>query len=148
MKTETGEIIRQKRIEKDLTQVELEHKQRVDELFKKTGLFFAFSDEQFEKNKTPLLEEGEKYVSFGAGGYLPKHNAKIFWDEMDNITKWRKSETKKYNLRKKEIVKELYSHECFYTADLSDMYDIFPDVNRDLIYKIYIKEKRKLYKEN
>ena len=52
MKTEIGEIIRQKRIEKDLTQVELEHKQRVDELFKKTGLFFAFSDEQFEKNKT------------------------------------------------------------------------------------------------
>jgi hypothetical protein len=79
---------------------------------------------------------------------LPKHNAKIFLHEMDNITKWRKSEIKKYNLRKKEIVYELYNHECFYTSDLSDMYDIFPDVNRDLIYKIYIKEKRKLYKEN
>jgi len=41
---------------KNLEQIEFEHKQRIAELFKKTGLFFAFSNEQFEKNKTPLLE--------------------------------------------------------------------------------------------
>ena len=40
------------------------------ELYTNCGLFFAFSNEQFTENKTPL-KEGEKYVSIGAGGYLP-----------------------------------------------------------------------------
>ena len=45
-----------------------EEKQKaVDELLKKCEVIWAFSTEQFEKNRT----EGYKYVAIGAGGYLP-----------------------------------------------------------------------------
>ena len=42
-------------------------------LFNECGLFFAFSDSQFNENKTPL-KEGEKYVPVMGGGYVPKNS--------------------------------------------------------------------------
>ena len=40
-------------------------------LFKDTGAFFAFSNEQVDEQK----QEGVKYVSLGAGMICPKENA-------------------------------------------------------------------------
>lgn len=63
-----------------------EQAQKLDALFKECGVFWAFSDEQFHANKTPLVE-GEKYVSMGAGGYLPKSNAAKVAEGMERIRK-------------------------------------------------------------
>jgi len=103
---------------RELNQIQ---EQKHTDLFNKCGLFFAFSNEQFTENKTPL-KEGEKYVSIGAGGYLPKGNVKMFKDGMKDIKKWYKDEIKagKAELRKAKIVYELSNYESYYTGDITD----------------------------
>jgi hypothetical protein len=63
-----------------------EQDQKLSALFAECGVFWAFSEEQFHKNKTPL-QEGEKYVSIGAGGYLPKGHVSKFSEGMERIRK-------------------------------------------------------------
>ena len=94
------------------------------ELFEKCGVFFAFSDKQFDENKTPL-KEGEKYVSIGGGGYMPKGSIKAFEEGMKAINSYGKQKVKKGNLQETEILYELQNHECFYTGDISDVVDLF-----------------------
>lgn len=109
-------------------------------LFKEVGLFFAFSDEQFSKNKTPLTE-GDKYVSIGMGGYLPKSKVDEFTKGMKEIGKWTRDEIKSKKLEKKEIAFELANHEAYYTGELEDTYDALGGV--------YTMEQiREVYNEN
>ena len=91
--------------------------QKVSDLLKTCSVFFAFSTEQFEKNKTPL-QEGEKYVHIGAGGYMPKSKAESFKTGLDDIDKWYKSALKSNRLRKQNIAYELNNHEAYYTMDI------------------------------
>lgn len=89
-------------------------------LFNNCGLFWAFSDEQFQANKTPL-QDGEKYVSIGAGGYLPKSKIEMFQTGMKEISNWYKSETKKNKALKVDLIRyELSNHEAYYTGSIED----------------------------
>jgi len=103
-----------------LQQFRNEKQQKVDSLLKNTGVFFAFSNEQFEKNKTPL-KEGDKYVSIGAGGYMPKSKVDEFLKGMKQINKEYKAQTQaSKKMRYEAIAYELHNHECFYTHDITD----------------------------
>lgn len=114
------------------------------ELFNRVNLFWAFSNEQFEKNKTPL-KEGEKYVSIGMGGFLPKGNVEEFKNGLDEIEKWYKGEIKKNKAGEKEIAYELHNHECFYTNDITDVVEMFEGTyTREQIWKVYVKEAKKV----
>jgi hypothetical protein len=104
--------------------IKKEKEKMTSELFEKCGVFFAFSNEQFLKNKTPL-KEGEKYVSIGGGGYMPKGNYDAFTEGMKSITKIGKKKVEENNLAETEILYELNNHECFYTGDYSDVVDMF-----------------------
>jgi hypothetical protein len=104
--------------------IKKEKEKMTTELFKECGVFFAFSDKQFEENKTPL-KEGEKYVSIGGGGYLPKGKVDAFMKGMKAINSYGKQKVKKGNLQETEILYELQNHECFYTGDISDVVDLF-----------------------
>lgn len=86
------------------------------------GMFFAFSNEQFDKNKTPL-NEGEKYTSIGGGAYMPSKNVSKWNDEMEDLEKWFQNEIKENKLQDEIILYELYNHEAFYTGDISDTVD-------------------------
>jgi len=109
-------------------------------LFKEVGLFFAFSDEQFGKNKT-LLIEGDKYVSIGAGGYLPKSKVDEFIKGSKAITKWEKDEIKNQKLAREQIAYELANHEAYYTGELEDTYDALGGVySMEEIQKVYREE--------
>ena len=112
------------------------------QLFKECGLFFAFSNQQFEENKTPL-KEGEKYVSIGAGGYVPKSNLDRLLDGMEANRKAYEKGVKAQNLRLKEIAYEFGNHECFYTGDWSIVAEMFPDVKPEVIQRIYQIEYKK-----
>lgn len=93
---------------------------KVSELFTKCLVFFAFSNEQFAANKTPL-QEGEKYVSIGAGGYLPKGKVDEYISGMKEIDKWYKAAVKETKgMRAANILYELNNHEAFYTHDITD----------------------------
>jgi hypothetical protein len=95
-----------------------------DDLLKKCGVFFAFSNEQFNENKTPL-KDGEKYISIGGGGYMPKGKLKDFQEGMKSINKIGRKKIEENNLAESEILYELKNHECFYTGDYSDVVDMF-----------------------
>lgn len=117
---------------------EAEEKRSV--MFKEVGLFFAFSDEQFAKNKTPLAE-GDKYISAGAGGYLPKSKVDEFIKKNKAITKWEKDEIKSRKLAREQIAYELANHEAYYTGDLEDTYDALGGVyTMEEITKVYLEE--------
>jgi len=104
--------------------IKKEKEKMTTELLEKCGVFFAFSDKQFDENKTPL-KEGEKYVSIGGGGYMPKGSIKAFEEGMKAINSYGKQKVKKGNLQETEILYELQNHECFYTGDISDVVDLF-----------------------
>lgn len=105
---------------KTIHELKQEQARKIDELFKACGVFFAFSAEQFERNKTPL-QEGEKYVSMGAGGYVPRSKARAVADGLERI---RKEFNAAVNANRKQrralIVYELNNHEALYTGDISD----------------------------
>ena len=116
---------------------------KVDILFKDCGLFFAFSEEQFEKNKTPL-QEGEKYVSIGGGGYMPKSKIDYFTTGMELIRKWKRAEIKRTKSEIKEIEYQLSNHECYYTGDISPVTEMFEGVYTETkIRQVYVKNRKK-----
>jgi len=116
--------------------------EKLTELMNKCGVFFAFSNEQFAENKTPL-QPGEKYVSIGAGGYMPKSKVNDYLEGSKLITQWEKSEIKKLKDGKEQhILHELRNHECFYTCDIEDAANVLPYPKKD-IWKVYLKHKEK-----
>ena len=126
----------------NLQEAKKQKEQKNSRLFDKVGLFFAFSNEQFHANKTPL-KEGEKYTSIGGGGYLPKGNFEALQKGMKQNEKEYKDTLKAHNLRLKEIVYEFGNHECFYTGDWTVVSEIFPTVPKATIETLYYKELKK-----
>ena len=114
-------------------------------LFDKCGLFFAFSDKQFQEGKTPL-KEGEKYVPILGGGYVPKGNLNTLLEGMEANRKEFEQAVKANNLRLKQIAYEFGNHECFYTGDWSVVADMFPEVEAAVIQRIYRIEYKKYLK--
>ena len=135
---------------KTIIELKKEREDKNSELFSRVGLFFAFSNTQFDENKT-TLKEGDKYVSIGGGGYMPKSNVEEFRNGLDEIEKWYKKEIKSNKASEKEVAYELSNHECFYTRDISVVVDMFKEVYTiDFIQKVYSKELKKYnsYVEN
>lgn len=101
------------------------------------GLFWAFNDDQFNENKTPL-KEGEKYVSIGAGGYLPKSNIDKLLKGWDDVEKWRKKQIKLLKDAPRAILYEINNFEAFFSGDLSPVFEIFEGVySKELIKEVY-----------
>lgn len=112
---------------------------------KECGVFFAFSKEQFQKNKTPL-QEGEKYVDIGMGGFIPKSKLDKWQADMDANQKWYEDQIKEHNLRRDLIIYELYNHECFYTGSISGAVDALgDDFTREEIAQAFQEERNNAY---
>lgn len=104
---------------KTITEIKKEQENKLSELFKACGVFFAFSNEQFAENKT-ALKEGDKYASLGSGGYLPKSNVTAYIEGSVHLKKWYKATIKANRARKDLILYELNNHEAYYTNDIED----------------------------
>ena len=112
-------------------------------LFKTCSVFFAFSNQQFQENKTPL-QEGEKYVSIGAGGYCPKSKAKQLADGFEAIDKAYKDAIKGNKQREANILYELQNHEAFYTNSIEDTLEALgEDYTKEEVQNVYRKEYKK-----
>ena len=123
----------------NLSEIKNEEQSKVDQLMKDCKIFFAFSHDQFEKGKTKL-RENEKYISLGAGGYMPEGYFLKFIEGMDEIKKWKTNEIKKGNLEEAEILDAFENFECFYTGDLTDAFEIFSDkYSKEQIRNVYFK---------
>lgn len=109
---------------KTLIDIKKEYQTKNEQLFKDCGVFWAFSTEQFHENKTPL-QEGEKYVSIGAGGYMPKSKVEQLRKGMAELKKEERAEVRKSKLWYQEISYELNNHECYYTGNISPVVEMF-----------------------
>lgn len=103
----------------NLQELKKQKEDKITQLIKDVRMFFAFSTQQFQENKTEK-EESEKYVHIGVGAYLPKSQVENYISGIENINKWYKATIKGNKLRKQEIAYQLNNYECYYTGDISD----------------------------
>lgn len=96
-----------------------ERQNKLSALITYCGMFFAFSDKQFDENKTPL-KEGEKYLRMFGGGFMPKGNLDKWEAGQKEIDTWFEEQLKTRNLRRDYIAYELHNHEATYTHDIED----------------------------
>ena len=127
-----------------IQEIKQEQQNRYDQIGNECGLFWAFSDKQFMENKTPL-EEGDKYVSIGAGGYMPKSKVKIWMDGTDQIDAWFKKAIKESKgARRALIAHELANHEAYYTGSITDTLAALPEgYTRKEVWKVWHEEVEK-----
>lgn len=150
LKLKAKGLLKEKNIKKYLREVNHQKADAIDEkkrseLFKKCGLIWAFSDEQFAEQKQPL-ENGDKYVSIGAGGYVPKSKVDMLLDGLAEIRKNREAQTKKMTPKEQydEISYQLNNHECFYTYDIEPVVDMFKGrYTEKQINDVFMKEGKK-----
>lgn len=108
-----------------------------EKLFKDLLVFWAFSKEQFKKNKTPL-SENDKYVSIGAGGFIAKSNVDKLIDGMKKINKEFKKAMKDKKARIEYIKYELNNHEAYYTRSIdSTMEALGEDFTREEVLSVF-----------
>lgn len=123
-------------------EIKKEYETKLSEIMEKNGLFWAFNDEQMKEGieKHDISKEN-KVCSIGMGGYLPFKNYKSYVADMNELNKWEKEQKKilKENKaeQKKAILYELGNYECFYTGDLTDVYELFPNIDKKEINKVY-----------
>jgi hypothetical protein len=84
-------------------------------LFNELGVFFAFSNKQFEEQKA---DDVEYCTVLGAGDCVPKTKAKEFATRLSAIHK--EGVEKELNEKGLDTIieEELANHECFYTGEL------------------------------
>jgi len=104
---------------KNLQTIKAEKEAKLTALMEECGVFFAFSNEQFQEGKTPL-SEGDKYLSIGAGGYMHKSKLSVWKSGIPEIENWFKSEIESNKARRAYIIYELANHEAWYTYELDD----------------------------
>lgn len=105
-----------------IQQLKKEQQSRANALGNACLIFFAFSDKQFHENKTPL-KPGEKYVSLGAGTYMPKGKVEEYKTGLKEISRWYKLAVKENNLRRANIISALNNHEANFTGDIEGAMD-------------------------
>ena len=86
------------------------------ELFDRLGVFFAFSNKQFDEKAVQDVE----YVSMGMGMICPKENAQSVHDGLEEIQKAGIAQDIKENGIEAIIERELANHECYYTGNPED----------------------------
>lgn len=88
-----------------------------NEELSKTGIFYAFTNAQFDENKTHKNAQDNEYLAIGAGAYIHKENKIKLDNYFKNIVpKLQQEFTQKINIDDL-IDYELINHECWYTGD-------------------------------
>ena len=123
-------------------------KQRDDDtnkLFNDLGVFWAFSNEQFKEGLAKCnLQDGDKIVDIGSGGYIKKSNFEKLIAGMKAIKKTFTKATKDAKIRTQHILYELNNHECFYSGSIDDAMDVLgEDYTREEVTEVYKNYKTK-----
>lgn len=112
------------------------------EAFEKYGAFFAFSNEQFNKNKKPDTE----YCNLGSGLTCPKEHAKALHLTLAKIHEEGIAKDIEENGLVNIIGRELRNHECYYTYDITDCVEAledYPGVTKEKVQSVFDANKHK-----
>lgn len=127
---------------KDFNKAKKEYDEKYNKEFNKTGVFWAFSNEQFEENKTHKNAPDNEYLSIGLGGYIHKSNK----EKLDNFYKVIAPKLKKEftnNININDLIDyELANHECYYTYDYSNVIGLvqyYFDMDSNEVFEIVKK---------
>ncbi len=116
---------------------------KIDLLINEVQMFFAFSNEQFAANRVPLAE-GDKYLSLGAGCYMPKSNLTKHQQGIKEVNKWYRNEVKNKDARRDNIIYELNNREAFYTGEIEDTVEALgSDYTFDEVLAVFRAEQSK-----
>ena len=103
-----------------MTKLTFNMQEKMTEVFNKYGVFFAFSDEQFLRQRV----EGVEYTTFGAGSVIPVENYDAFMEEFNQLDDAH-TKFKLENFTKEELIlEELRNHECFYTWEIDEVVEL------------------------
>lgn len=116
-----------------------EAQDRHNKLFDECGVFWAFSNEQFDEGRPK--DKSIKLVSIGAGGFMPKDNFDKLIAGSKAITKWEKDAIKAAKADEQVILYELNNHEAFYTLDTEDAFEALKPLGytREQVKAVYKK---------
>ncbi len=119
------------------SKIKEEYDKTYNEELNKTGIFWAFSNDQFNENKTHKDAPDNEYHSIGYGGYIHKSNIDKYKHFIKDVAPKLKADfVSKINID--DLIKyELINHECYYTGDYSEVEDIvssYYDMSKDEIH--------------
>lgn len=97
----------------------------------KTGIFYAFSEDQFNKNKIPKHATTD-FINIGGGGYIHKSNKSKLDNYFNNILPRLKQElTTKINIT--DLIEyELINYECYYIGDYTEIINVIKSFYKDI----------------
>ena len=127
----------------EIYEIKIQQDKKVSDLLTSCGVFFAFSNAQFDENKTPKTE-GEKYVRLFGGGFVPHSKLDGYLDGMDEIRKWFKMETNKTKSSRYALISyELSNHEAYYTGEIEDtLIALGKGYTAKEVWKVFNKEQQ------
>jgi len=106
-------------------------------------VFWAFSNSQFDEGKKKIgLQEGERLVDMGVGGFMPVKYKDTFIQGMKDIDVAFKEAMKDEKARKAHILYELNNHEAYYTRNIDSTLDALgEDFTREEVVAVYKQPK-------
>jgi len=114
------------------------------ELFKECGVFFAFSNEQFQEGLSKIeREDGDKLTDLGGGMFCLSKNVDTFIAKMEAINKNAIEQDIKENGINAIIMRELANYEAQITSDISDTVEALEDyegITTEVVAKVFKEE--------
>lgn len=120
------------------TELKKQHQDKLTILIDRLGIFWAFSDKQLTEGLDKLKLTTADIISFGAGMLCPRANYEEYKTSIKALNDEFVGEMKKLNPA--EVIEyELSNHECYYTGDPSEIFDLFDDIGytKEQILKVY-----------
>jgi hypothetical protein len=117
-------------------QVKHEHQERHNQVFTNNGVFWAFSNEQFDKNRP--ADKSIKIASIGSGGYIPRANVDKLIADLAELDEWYKQALKAVDAEE-AILDELNNHEAFYTGSIEYAMPVLAEMGytEEQVKKVY-----------
>lgn len=99
-----------------ISQIRANTQAKATELFRQYGVFWAFSDQQFQEGLQKTHSQVADIVAIGAGGYVKKQNAHAYHQAMSKLIDTQiKAELA--TGRENVILYQLHNHEAFWCDD-------------------------------
>lgn len=129
-------------MKKSHQEIDKEREVKYGRILDELGVFWAFSDEQFNEQKVA----GITYVSGAYGECIPKENVQTYLTRIKELVEeTKKAFTESVNMED-YIRYELANHEAWYTGDISDamsaVLPYFPDATEVDMWRVYRANKK------